>query len=313
MTTPTPGKSALSENPTPSTPEPGTKPKLPQFDLQSLLWLTVTICIALMYLRPFGQRAVLEAAGVIAVAAAAGLVVGTMRGAVGDVLYWSVLGAAFAFISTVTGRLVHWTTPYAWAGVGIATGCAVGSCRESHWLRTLATGGISAGLVMGIYTAFLVRATGELDWFDLASSGPIGIFFGLLVVILHQVQRRSMLRYDATATLLMAAIVAGNYLSRVVVPIVILAVIFCGIPGCGEPVATADPAPFEAAVTKYLAQNDMQLRLKAIRQGPTVTGDEATMSASMTHRELGGPSVVWTFRFSRAEGIGWTVAGHSDK
>ncbi len=75
----------------------------------------------------------------------------------------------------------------------------------------------------------------------------------------------------------MAAIVGGNYLSRVVAPIVILAVLMCCLTGCSEPASTVDPAPFEAAVADYLTKNDMALRLKAIRQGPTVDGGQATM------------------------------------
>ncbi len=75
---------------------------------------------------------------------------------------------------------------------------------------------------------------------------------------------------------------------------------------------TVDPAPFEAAVAEYLKSNDMALRLKEIREGPTVQADKATMAASMTHRELGGPSVVWSFEFRREEGDAWTVVSHHD-
>lgn len=319
MMRPTAGKSGLSEHRTPSMhddPSDQTDPqKPPQFDMQSLLWLVATISIALVYLRSSGQRAALEAVVIITLAAAVAVLVGTMQGKIGPVLYWSVLGAAFAFVSTAHGGLAHWTTPFAWAGVGMVTGCTAGSLSDTHWPRCVAGSGLAAGVVMSIYCAFLFRFTGEFDWFDLAMSAPIGAFFGLLVAILRQVQRRSMLRYDALATLLMAAIVAGNYLSRFVAPFAILAVTLTCIPGCGKSAPTADPVPFEAAVEQYLAKNDMALRLKEIRQGPTISGDSATMSASMTHKELGGPSVVWTFQFQRAQpgGTAWNVASHSDK
>ena len=82
--------------------------------------------------------------------------------------------------------------------------------------------------------------------------------------------------------------------------------------GCGGSQATVDPAPFQAALTQYLAKNDMALRTKEIRQGPTVDGDLATMSASMTHRDLGGPSVVWEIQFRREANGQWTVIGHHD-
>jgi len=33
----------------------------------------------------------------------------------------------------------------------------------------------------------------------------------------------------------------------------------------------------------------------------TLNGDRATMVALMTHEQLGGPSVVWTFQFGRTD------------
>ncbi len=82
--------------------------------------------------------------------------------------------------------------------------------------------------------------------------------------------------------------------------------------GCGESKPAVDSAPFEAAVSDYLARNDMALRLKKIRQGPTVDGDRATMSASMTSRDVGGMSVVWEIEFQRRADGQWTVVGHQD-
>lgn len=117
-----------------------------------------------------------------------------------------------------------------------------------------------------------------------------------------------------TAVLSVVVISYGNRLRRAVVPAVLLGVVFCLlVSGCGQTVPSADPAPFDAAVSRYLAKNDMALRLKEIRQGPTVDGNKATMVASMTHRELGGPSVVWTFQFKRRDRDEWTVLSHSDK
>ncbi len=316
MTLQTAGKNGLSENHTPSTPEcdlVGTAPRpRMQFDMQSLMWLTATIGIALMYIRPSGQNALLGAGLVITLAVLMGALFGAVSGKIADVMYWAVLGAAFAFVSTATARLVHWTTPYAWAVTGMVTGCVVGSCSRGGWLRCMVAGGISATVTMGVYIGLLYQLTGRFELFDVASCLPIGAFFGLLVLVLRQVQRQSHLRYDAVATLLMAAIVVGNYLARWVAPYVILAIVIGSVSGCGQAAPTADPAPFEAAVTKYLDQHDMALQIKRIRQGPTIEGERATMSASMTSRDVGGPSVAWTFQFERHDADGaWRVVSHA--
>jgi hypothetical protein len=280
--------------------------------MQSLLWLTATVGLALMYLRPAGREGLICAALVVVGSGMLGVVVGSLVGRLGVVLYWSVLGAMFAFISTVGGRLIHETAPFAWAALGAGTGCVVSSMQDARWWRCMLAGAAVAGMAMSLYALALQLSIGRVDRFDLACSVPIGALFGLLVVAIRRVELRSSLRYDALATLLTAAVVAGNQLSRLVAPIAVLLALLLVLPGCGESAPAVDPAPFEAAVTSYLAENDMQLRIKDIDRGPEIDGERATMSASMTHKELGGPSVVWTFELQRTDGA-WRVLSHSDK
>ena len=82
--------------------------------------------------------------------------------------------------------------------------------------------------------------------------------------------------------------------------------------GCGEPEVTADPAPFKAAIATYLERGNMAMAVKEIKKGPTVEGDTATLTASLTHAELGGPSVTWEFRFEKDPDGAWKVVSHED-
>ena len=66
------------------------------------------------------------------------------------------------------------------------------------------------------------------------------------------------------------------------------------------------------AIEQYLQQNNMALRIKEVKQGPTITGTSATMSVSLTHAELGGPSVVWEFQFAQEPGGVWRATSHHD-
>ncbi len=76
MTMPTAGSSASSASPLPLTPElrsprsPGSKAR--QFDLKSLFWLTITIGVAMAFLRPFGKQVVIEGSICIGIAIAVG-------------------------------------------------------------------------------------------------------------------------------------------------------------------------------------------------------------------------------------------------
>jgi hypothetical protein len=65
--------------------------------------------------------------------------------------------------------------------------------------------------------------------------------------------------------------------------------------GCGKSAApVVDSQPFEAAVARYLDQNNMGVALKDIKAGPTVEGQTATLTASLHHATMGGPVVTWT-------------------
>jgi hypothetical protein len=89
----------------------------------------------------------------------------------------------------------------------------------------------------------------------------------------------------------------------------ICATVFCG---CGTPTPPVDDAPFRAAIADYLKVNGMALKIKNIKEGPVIDGEQASLSASMTHEQLGGPSVTWTFQFTRQPAGGWRVTKRED-
>ena len=82
--------------------------------------------------------------------------------------------------------------------------------------------------------------------------------------------------------------------------------------GCGTPTPTVDDAPYRAAIVDYLKVNNMALKVKDIKEGPVVEGEQASLSASLTHEQLGGPSVTWTFHFARQPDGDWQVTTHED-
>jgi hypothetical protein len=89
------------------------------------------------------------------------------------------------------------------------------------------------------------------------------------------------------------------------------AAILLSSPGCGKPqAATADPAPFKKAVAEYLERNNMAMALKEIKDGPNVADNSATMTASLTHAELGGPAVTWQIRFEKNSDGSWKAISH---
>ncbi len=93
---------------------------------------------------------------------------------------------------------------------------------------------------------------------------------------------------------------------------VLIAAVLVGMLGCGEEPAPVDETPFRQAIDEYLDSNNMALAIKAIKEGPTISGDNAQLSASLVHQELGGPSVIWSFHFERGQNGKWSVVRHED-
>jgi len=91
---------------------------------------------------------------------------------------------------------------------------------------------------------------------------------------------------------------------------ILLFLVPCLVAGCGRPEETANSAPFEAAIAKYLDQNNMGMAVKRVKEGPTVSGDTATLTASLTRAEVGGPSVTWDFFFEKSPDGTWTAVRH---
>lgn len=80
--------------------------------------------------------------------------------------------------------------------------------------------------------------------------------------------------------------------------------------GCGKPVSDVPAEPFKAAVVQYLDQHNMGLSIKEIKEGPTVSGNSATMRASMQATGAGGPSVTWEFQFEKSPQGQWKAVSH---
>jgi len=81
--------------------------------------------------------------------------------------------------------------------------------------------------------------------------------------------------------------------------------------GCGhKEAASADPGPFKKAIAEYLERNNMAMALKEVKEGPTVQGKTATLTASLTHATLSGPAVTWQFRFEKGADGSWKAVGH---
>jgi len=82
--------------------------------------------------------------------------------------------------------------------------------------------------------------------------------------------------------------------------------------GCGPAPATVDDTPFREAIGQYVQANNMAMKIKEIKQAPTISDNKARLQASMTHEQLGGPAVTWDFEFNKETSGKWRVVRHAD-
>jgi hypothetical protein len=90
----------------------------------------------------------------------------------------------------------------------------------------------------------------------------------------------------------------------------ITVVTMLGLPGCGDRSSAVDTTPFIQAIDNYLERSNMAMALKRIKEGPVLDGDTAHLTASLSHKDLGGPAVTWTFYFDRKLDGKWSVIKH---
>ena len=185
-----------------------------QFDLNTLLWLMVTIGIALTYLRQFGVEAILRGVLVVSGSLLVAAPVGLLARRLGDTLFWAVLGAAFAYTSTVGVPVQHWSASYAWAAVGATTGTAIGAWAAARPLHTMLVGGVVGLATLGSYGLGLFLSLRVVITFDLVCAPLAGALFGALVEVFFWLERRASLRRYLTAAALMLFVAIGNYLAR---------------------------------------------------------------------------------------------------
>jgi len=89
-----------------------------------------------------------------------------------------------------------------------------------------------------------------------------------------------------------------------------LALLVALVAGCGKSSpkeAAVDVEPFKKAIAEYLERNNMAMAVKEMKEGPVVTGAKATLTASLAHATMGGPTVTWEFTLEKGGTGAWKV------
>jgi hypothetical protein len=183
----------------------------PQFTLASLLWTMFLIAMALVYLRQFhSQKLLVTGCVMVCVAAVFGAIVGSVRQRAADASYWAVVATAAAYLSVAGERSHEPLFQVAWASVGMVAASFGGAVAAQRVFRRMLLAGFTGGLTMLFFSTDMQAGPEML--FDLICAPIVGALIGLLIECILWIERRARIARYVTATWLLLAVVAGNWL-----------------------------------------------------------------------------------------------------
>ncbi|HUT88483.1 MAG TPA: hypothetical protein VMY37_03245 [Thermoguttaceae bacterium] len=196
--------------------EPGGSKRL-QFGLSSMLATALMLALLFGYLRPFGPDAVAVCGLVVLVAALVGGIAGAVAGRNPDTLFWSVIGAVFAYLAVVGFALYHWSSAYIWPLVGMAAGTTVGAFGQGRPVRRMAFGSLAATAVFASYVLLLFGLNPDLGY-ELLCAVLGGALLGLVAEIAERFEKRTAIPRYVLATALVVAAILGHWIVPRVIP-----------------------------------------------------------------------------------------------
>lgn len=188
----------------------------PQFTLSCVLWLTVAVSMVLAYLRMFDTVEMWNGLVAIGIGLAIGDIVGTAVRRLADTIYWSLLGALFAFICTAGYTLFHPSFHYGWVLVGAATGACGGARTPGRPVIRVLVGGFIGGAVLGAFALAFTQVGASL--LEVACAVIAGALLAAVIEIIYLTERRKGLPRYVTATGLLFAVIAGNVTAKFILP-----------------------------------------------------------------------------------------------
>jgi len=193
------------------TSDPGKKKPL-QFNIGSLLWLMFTIGMALAYLRALddGIAKIIVGLQVVVMAIVVGWIVGVFTQRLFTAIYWSLLGAFFAYIFALDVEPYHWTVPYAWALVGMFAGAHAGVMQPIRPFSRMLVGGLTGAAVMGTYLFVYYSFIKQMMIFDFATAVIAGALLAAVVEATDWLERRYSFSHHFFAAGLMLAVILAN-------------------------------------------------------------------------------------------------------
>ncbi len=192
----------------------------PQFTISCLLWLMVAASLVLAYLRMFDRDEMLSGLVAIGIGLAVGGFVGAVVRRLADTMYWSLLGALFAFVCTAGYDLLFLFHPwlhYGWMLIGAAAGACGGARTPGRPAISMLAGGFVGGAVLGTFALVFTQAPSDFV-LEVAFAAIVGAMLAAVIEIIYWVERRNDLPRYVTATGLLFAVIAGNVTAKFVLP-----------------------------------------------------------------------------------------------
>jgi hypothetical protein len=182
-----------------------------QFSTRAVLWIMLTLGMALAYVRTADAKSLETGAVYAALGLVAGCLIGWVSGKLADALFWSLLITLLAYLS-VFERVTHEAVAYGWGAVGALCGGVCGVRKpKGPVVGALVSGLLGLAAMAGCVAFYRQPMTAEVS-FDVASAGVVGVLLRVLVELVGWFESQSRQPRSIIAAWLTLSVIVGNWL-----------------------------------------------------------------------------------------------------
>ncbi len=182
-----------------------------QFSIAAVMWTTFALAAVLGYLRSFGLGTAGIGLAVMLATAVVAAIIGSITRQMQQVVFWGLLGAAFAFTCVIGATTMSVFMQVGWGMAGGVAGavCGVVSALKQQPRWSVLAGAVTGMLIIGgccIYRgAFTLESIVDVLGAAIACGG-----LAIVIEVIRQIEQKFQTPRHRTAAGLIFAVVAGN-------------------------------------------------------------------------------------------------------
>lgn len=183
-----------------------------QLSLAGMFWVTTALALLLSYASQQGRQWVNLALIDFGFVVLCGLVVGSIRRAWKDALFWGGLYCMLGFLAVAGGRLPHPSIAIGWGLVGALVGSCAGTQLPCSFVPAVTASAVLGWLSMVSVVLGMQQSLHGMILFDTFVAGVVGALLKPFTTMLQWFERESGQPRIVLASWLGTCVLIGNFL-----------------------------------------------------------------------------------------------------